>query len=31
MFSFNNRYLVNIFYGIILDIGAVGVSIVREP
>jgi hypothetical protein len=31
MFSFNNRYLVNVFYGIILDTGAVGVSIVGEP
>ena len=30
-FSFNNRYLVNIFYSIIPDIGAVGVSIVGEP
>ena len=29
-FSFNDRYLVNVFYGIIPDIGAVGVSIVRE-
>ena len=31
MFSFNDRYLANIFYGIILDIGAAGVSIVGEP
>jgi hypothetical protein len=31
MFSFNNRYLANVFYSIILDIGAVGVSIVGEP
>ncbi len=31
IFSFNNRYLVNIFYGIILDIGAAGVSIAGEP
>ena len=31
MFSFNNKYLVNVFYGIILDIEATGVSIVREP
>jgi hypothetical protein len=31
MFSFNNRYLVYIFYSIILDIEAVGVSIVGEP
>jgi hypothetical protein len=30
-FSFNNRYLVNIFYSIILDTRAVGVSIVGEP
>ena len=31
MFFFNNKYLVNIFYSIILDIKAVGVSIVGEP
>ena len=31
MFSFNNRYLVNIFYSIILDTRAIGVSIVGEP
>ena len=30
IFSFNNRYLVNVFYGIILDIKAAGVSIVGE-
>jgi hypothetical protein len=30
-FSFNNKYLVNIFYGIILDTKAIRVSIVREP
>ena len=30
-FSFNNRYLINVFYGIILDIGATGVSTVKEP
>jgi hypothetical protein len=30
-FSFNNRYLVNIFYSIILDTRAIGVSIVGEP
>jgi hypothetical protein len=30
-FSFNNRYLVNVFYSIILDIGAAGVSIAGEP
>ena len=29
-FFFNNKYLVNVFYGIILDIGAAGVSIVGE-
>jgi len=31
IFSFNNRYLVNIFYSIILDTRAIGVSIVGEP
>ena len=31
IFFFNNRYLVNIFYGIILDTKAIKVSIVREP
>ena len=31
VFSFNNKYLVNVFYGIILDTKAAGVSIVREP
>ena len=30
MFSFNSRYLTNIFYSIIPDIGAVGVSIVKK-
>ena len=30
-FSFNNRYSVNIFYSIMLDIGAAGVFIVEEP
>jgi len=30
-FSFNNRYLANVFYSIILDIEAVKVSIVGEP
>ena len=30
-FSFNNRYLVNIFYSIMLNIGAAGVSIAGEP
>ena len=29
-FSFNNRYLVNIFYSIMPDIRAAGVSIVGE-
>ena len=31
IFSFNNKYLVNVFYSIILDIGAVGVFIVKKP
>ena len=31
IFSFNNRYLVNVFYSIILDTRAIGVSIVGEP
>ena len=31
MFSFNNRYLVNAFYSIILDIRAAEVSIVKKP
>jgi len=31
MFSFNNKYLVNIFYSIILDTKAAGVSIIGEP
>jgi hypothetical protein len=30
-FSFNNKYLANIFYGIIPNIKAVGVSIAGEP
>ena len=30
-FFFNDRYLANIFYGIMLDIKAVKVSIVGEP
>jgi hypothetical protein len=29
-FSFNNRYLVNIFYSIMLDIRAAGVSIAEK-
>ena len=31
MFSFNNRYSANIFYGIMPDIKAAKVSIVEEP
>jgi hypothetical protein len=31
VFSFNNRYLVNVFYGIILDIRAAEISIAGEP
>jgi hypothetical protein len=31
VFSFNNKYLVNVFYSIILDIGAAGVSTAGEP
>ena len=30
-FSFNNKYLVNIFYSIILDARAVKVFIVKKP
>ena len=30
-FSFNDRYLVNVFYGIMLNIKAAGVSIVGKP
>ena len=30
MFLFNNKYLVNIFYGIMPDIRAIGISIVGE-
>jgi len=30
-FSFNNRYSANVFYGIMPDTGAAGVSIVGEP
>ena len=30
-FSFNNRYLANVFYGIMLNTGAVGVFIAGEP
>ena len=31
VFSFNNKYLANVFYDIMPDTGAVGVSIVEEP
>jgi hypothetical protein len=31
IFSFNNKYLINIFYGIILDTRATGVFIVEKP
>ena len=31
MFSFNNKYSVNVFYSIMSDIGAAGVSIAGEP
>jgi len=31
IFSFNNRYSANVFYGIMLDTRAVGVSTVGEP
>ena len=30
-FSFNNKYSANIFYGIMLDIRAAGVSIAGKP
>ena len=30
-FSFNNRYSVNVFYGIMLDTRAAGVSTAEEP
>jgi hypothetical protein len=30
-FSFDNRYLANIFYSIMLDTRAAGVSIAGEP
>ena len=30
-FFFNNRYSVNIFYGIILDTRATGISTVEKP
>ena len=31
IFLFNNRYLVNVFYSIILDIKTAEVSIAEEP
>ena len=31
VFSFNNKYLVNIFYSIILNTKATGVSTVGKP
>jgi hypothetical protein len=31
MFSFDDRYLVNVFYSIMLDTKAAEVSIVGEP
>jgi hypothetical protein len=31
IFSFNNKYSTNIFYGIILDIRAAGVFIAGKP
>ena len=31
IFSFNNRYLANVFYGIMLDIKAAEVFIARKP
>ena len=31
MFFFNDRYLVNIFYSIILDTKAAGVFTVKKP
>jgi hypothetical protein len=31
IFSFNNKYLVNVFYNIMPDIRAIGVSTVKEP
>ena len=31
IFSFNNKYSVNVFYGIIPDTEAAGVSIVKKP
>ena len=31
VFSFNDRYSVNVFYGIMLDTGAAGVFTAGEP
>ena len=31
MFFFNNRYLANVFYNIMPDIGTAGVFTVKEP
>ena len=31
IFSFNNRYSVNVFYSIILNIKTAGVSIAEKP
>ena len=31
MFFFNNKYLANVFYSIILDIRAIGVFTAGEP
>jgi hypothetical protein len=31
IFSFNNKYLINIFYGIILDTRATGVFTAEKP
>jgi hypothetical protein len=31
VFSFNNRYLINIFYSIMPDTRAIRVSTVKEP
>ena len=30
IFSINNRYLINVFYGIMLDIKTTGISIVGK-
>ena len=31
IFSFNNRYLANVFHGVMPDTGATGVFIVGKP